>query len=107
MQSTAYAILPSISLPLTSSSQLSHVLLFVSVLARRLGFGYSHEKIESGSRKEMAFPSNIRVHLYHRSVLIEQVTELCELSQQLTLRVLKIGAALKCLGHQVCLVSPG
>lgn len=38
---------------------------------------------------------------------VHQVTELCELGQQLTLHVLKIGAALKCLGHQVCLVSPG
>lgn len=38
---------------------------------------------------------------------VRQVAELCELGQQLTLHVLKIGAALKCLGHQVCLVSPG
>lgn len=107
MQSTACAILLSISLLLTSSSQLSLVLLFVSVLARRLGSGYSHEKMESGSRKEMSFPSSIRVHLYHKSLLIEQVTELSELGQQLTLHVLKIGAALTCLGPQICLVSPG
>lgn len=103
MQSTACAILPSISLLLTSSSQLPHMLLFISALARRLGSDCRSEKIESSSRKEMAFPSNIRVHLYHRSLLIEQVTKLCELGQQLTLHVLKIGAALKCLGHQVCL----
>lgn len=75
MQSSAYAILPSTVLLLASSSQLSHVLLFVSVLGRRLDSGYSREKIESGLRK-MSFPSNIGVHLYHRSLLIEQVTEL-------------------------------
>lgn len=67
MQSTAYAVLPSISLLLASSRQLSHMLLFVSVLARRLGSGYSSEKIVLGSKK-MSFPSNIGVHLYQTGV---------------------------------------
>lgn len=70
---------------LNSSRQLSHMLLFVSVLAKRLGSGYSSEKIKSGLRKEMSFPSSIGVHLYHRSFLTEQVPELCDLGQQLTL----------------------
>lgn len=54
MQSTACGILPSISLLLTSSSQLSHVLIFVSVMARSSGSGCSRDKIESDLRREMS-----------------------------------------------------
>ena len=44
-------------------------LLFDSVLVRTVGTSYSWEEIVSGLRKEMYFPSNTEVHLYHRSLL--------------------------------------
>lgn len=39
--------------------------------------------------------------------LVHQGIEACELGQRLTVHVLKIGAVLKCLGHQICLLSSG
>jgi len=43
--------------------------LFVSVLVGRVGTSYGWQKIVSLLRKEMCFPSNKRVHVYHRSFL--------------------------------------